>query len=1524
MKYIKRCRISNYIAFAMQLLIFLLQFPIASTTLNLHVQPSTVLTTQTRLTATVKITDSIEATLYKFSFDNWSFKTIQNKIMHTFSQPGVYYLKASALVNSTWLAWTTKEILVFDHNTVIASQCLIDITSLTLIQTSNSTGQQVPQGSNPTAQIIIQLRQCHGRYGVTINETTINSNKHSSNTVANIFTKHGTSFGAEETTSFVFNVTSANCIRLDAQINLITPTETASRDKNYTSNCLAKNTKPTPRTIPDLRPNTIIAVFYIILLLLYIIDVFIAYRGQKQILKPVQDLTDQCDEHMFEVRFHIGSALSIKATKCTMQFNMYGTHDVTDPIKLPTASFEDDGMASFLVSTAKEIGDVGTIGIFCKNMDLSSDWFLRKVEVFKHSEKPNGTHWSDDDVITKVADFECHSWFSPASSTQSISQVFHKNNERLRTSLPIDYASRCKQLFLQKHVVTSWTCSFGKESFTKMQRLALLYSIILLLTCASSLYITSTKWDQKKNTVDVLHIGVIRLNAFTTTFALVSAACTYFLIVIASILFTLVHWKSKGKDDSVNQNYRPLHIDVVRSRVVPYKKNRSVSFRTDNNGNRTRRAAYDAKNKAENNILSNGINHGAKNENHAEVSMQDVSIDISSEHHSLDSNGVAKQAIIEPPMNIRLNGMQQAVQSQSDYDSNFSGNGLDSSAVTINIDDNDDAVGLKEYNAIENEVNSVCRAVGTTEKLGSYEIDNGEDVTDSDVKTSGIENHGFDKYEIGQEANGSTPIQDGDTKIQDGVSTDDGLTNTVQFLNRETLPTVKENKLKACLQVLLDNAFWIAHILLLSYSAMYSLIYSASWTNKIAYYWVSMSMLGVALCCCLFDTFRVLVYVLIITIKERRQMSKVEREMTFDKYTRYLQVSKRAEFDNRQFFNREFPEQRLLMVKNHYRLKGKVNDFLIFALFVVILLVLTQWTMNSKSFRFWGTLENYLFKLESLLSIQSSNSVDPVVNFWNWMRLSLPSLLNSTKRDISMRQIHVIGQSLNLIQKRIKKGKCKVPKYMRPLINECNIDYNAKYEDRTSYSKGWRTALNATTQDIPNSTATASGPWQFQRSIMLKEMSLDSEISYSFEGYVATFNASNINKQIDELIKYKWIDKYTRMLYLEVFVYDSSTNFLSPCVIALEFTASSYISVTRRFFNFILFPDSSPGYELVMYAELAFFVMTFYFIYDIFTRKQRMSSTWLSGWLVTEALVIILSFVVTAIVALKNLRVFNLSHSVLSSNLQAEKLHEIAHYQRILEQVLANLNLLSIALMVKPLFTLGLFDDMYLAVMKTLIDMKGIALETMVIIIAFLFWARAAFVATVQKFSTFGSAFPTLMDMLVRPDNEDLYNEGVFGALLLLTYYVIMIMLISNLFISAVQQSYSRARRAFEDMEKATFLKYFVKSFNSKATKRLMKGNMAAGTFRRRTNIKRLDSPVPNSTKKQGEAEEEGKEDQNSQTDKLYEAVDRLEAYLNGRVVKENIEDRVLVTAMSDGWKKVVEKKPVLQIISIYKKHIKS
>lgn len=506
---------------------------------------------------------------------------------------------------------------------------------------------------------------------------------------------------------------------------------------------------------------------------------------------------------------------------------------------------------------------------------------------------------------------------------------------------------------------------------------------------------------------------------------------------------------------------------------------------------------------------------------------------------------------------------------------------------------------------------------------------------------------------------------------------------------------------------------------------------------------------------------------------------------------------------------------------------------------------------------------------------------------------------------------------------------------MQSTISECNVPLSDKDEDKRFYLPGWKMPSNGL------ETYDNYYPWHHQRSNLLADHTsmLESGSSYSLKGYVAKFNSTNIDETIDTLIKDKWIDKYTRLLYLETMVYDPSANLMAPVIIALEFSTTGYVLVTSEFFNFSLFPNLSPMHEFVQIAETLFFILTFYIVFDIMTRKTRTSLSWLSGWLIVEGIVIVLSYAIIIIDLQKGYHVYQLTLKSVPQGDKTEILRQISYLQKILEYTLANLNLFGIALFMKPLFTLGLFDDMYIALSRTLNDMKEIAAETAILIIAFTCWAYLAFVDNVRSFSEVSTSFPTLMDMLVRPDNSDLYSVYFYGPLLLFTYFCIMILFVSNIFISAVQRSYCEAREIFDRITRKTVLAFVTKKFRKKRGRhqKLLKYDLtlrstaSRGTElsknRRKTTANGDENGDQRNTVADGPPKTQSasrsgrkREKRASVVKELPSAILRLEKVVNNTVRRENVEDQILIGAITDKWKLIVEKRPPMDVIFTYKR----
>ena len=196
----------------------------------------------------------------------------------------------------------------------------------------------------------------------------------------------------------------------------------------------------------------------------------------------------------------------------------------------------------------------------------------------------------------------------------------------------------------------------------------------------------------------------------------------------------------------------------------------------------------------------------------------------------------------------------------------------------------------------------------------------------------------------------------------------------IQFLNRETLPPTKKDQWKKLLLKFSSRIFWIAFTILLLFCLFHALVISTEWSRDVAYHWLSYHILALVFSCFVIDTARVMIYILLITLRERKRLHLKMKRLSFDDYITLLLESKHAEKERERFCRLEYAEDKMRFAQDHHRLQGKFRDLFIVGIFVISLLMLTTWTVDKNSFTLGRTLARQLFNLDDLLSIQQSNT----------------------------------------------------------------------------------------------------------------------------------------------------------------------------------------------------------------------------------------------------------------------------------------------------------------------------------------------------------------------------------------------------------------------------------------------------------------------------------------------------------------------------------------------------------------------
>ena len=179
---------------------------------------------------------------------------------------------------------------------------------------------------------------------------------------------------------------------------------------------------------------------------------------------------------------------------------------------------------------------------------------------------------------------------------------------------------------------------------------------------------------------------------------------------------------------------------------------------------------------------------------------------------------------------------------------------------------------------------------------------------------------------------------------------------------------------------------------------------------------------------------------------------------------------------------------------------------------------------------------------------------------------------------------------------------CKVPIYMKNILDICNVPYSFEKEDMNDYYPGWMPMSNTTSPafTIPLNT-THKFPHYFMSEFVYRSAkSLNSlpvfgtHALYRGGGYVAELKGTlnQLQSQVARLKESRWIDQYTRAVFLEFSVYNVHSNLFGIVTVVFELLNTGGFEVYERIDSVNLLTSAS----VIFYISLAIYVvLTIYY-----------------------------------------------------------------------------------------------------------------------------------------------------------------------------------------------------------------------------------------------------------------------------------------------------------------------------------------
>ncbi|XP_023806954.1 polycystic kidney disease protein 1-like 2, partial [Oryzias latipes] len=371
-------------------------------------------------------------------------------------------------------------------------------------------------------------------------------------------------------------------------------------------------------------------------------------------------------------------------------------------------------------------------------------------------------------------------------------------------------------------------------------------------------------------------------------------------------------------------------------------------------------------------------------------------------------------------------------------------------------------------------------------------------------------------------------------------------------------------------------------------------------------------------------------------------------------------------------------------------------------------------------------------------------------------------------------------------QVRVKEDSCQIAGLMLPLVPECNAPYSWDLEEMGSYETGW----NRTGRE--NFSASTPSPWKYQTQTQLRGRPFWGKTAlYRGGGFVVELgpDLSNASSTLEYLFENKWLDLYTRAIFVEFTVYNANVNLFCIITLLMETTAVGVFQFYSELQSIRLYQSTGGLYVFVMAAEIIYllFILYYMFLQAKLMRLQRWDY-FKNKFYLLELSIILLSMSAVAIFIRRTLLgnrdvAFYQTHRD-----QFASFYDTATADLQLQYLIAFLVLLAT---VKCWHLLRLNPKMNLitaALQRAWNDISGFLLIFGVLFVAYSITSNLIYGWKLSSYKTFTDSLLTVISLQAGIFNYDevLNDDPVLGGLLVGSCIVFMTFVLLNLLISLV------------------------------------------------------------------------------------------------------------------------------------------
>uniref|UniRef100_A0AC11D6C8 Polycystin 1 like 3, transient receptor potential channel interacting n=1 Tax=Ovis aries TaxID=9940 RepID=A0AC11D6C8_SHEEP len=481
--------------------------------------------------------------------------------------------------------------------------------------------------------------------------------------------------------------------------------------------------------------------------------------------------------------------------------------------------------------------------------------------------------------------------------------------------------------------------------------------------------------------------------------------------------------------------------------------------------------------------------------------------------------------------------------------------------------------------------------------------------------------------------------------------------------------------------------------------------------------------------------------------------------------------------------------ERALKEKKFFKLTG---DVLAQILFLTLLMTTVYSTQNSNRF--------YLRQAIHKSFSHRFSEIKLLKHFYTWANSTLlPNLYGDYRGFITDGNSFLLG---NVLLRQIRVP-CATFFSSRLSLQEQLKPSRQVQEDTENYGVNW---------GPPDKNSTKLDRiWHYQNQEALGGYPIQGEFAtYSGGGYVVRLgrNSSNARRVLQQLEQSHWLDHCTKSLFVEFVVFNANVNLFCVVTLILESNNVGAFFTSMRL-DILTSLQISKNFAWSVMSQVSYYLLVCYYAFAQGRQlKQQRWRFFMRKRNLLDMSIILLSFVILGL----DLTVISL-----------HKKHMVQyHYDRdrfinFYEAVKVNSAVIHLMGFLVLLATVQLWSLLYQNPRLQVIDrtlskawdeVVGFLLVILILLTGYAIAFNLLFGWSISDYQTFLSSAVTVVSFLMGISHHEEVTavNPVLGSFLIFTYVVLMVLMIINLFVSAILMAFGKERKSLKQTERGATL----------------------------------------------------------------------------------------------------------------------